>query len=228
MSASNWHMQYAWTHVHSVPAAEINRRLKWEVCHIDPCSSSQQCNYKRTSPYEVCEWDDRISLCMCISAWVREDVFAFVLWKGCFYFLNALLLNVHAECVSLCPLWEDQPSLHTSGHKGRRTIQVLCVSVHKYISSIYLLSKLYMPFCNLVSINLPVAMRSDPRMLSGCQVLLPFTLGCTPTHACLLVSSFHRRPAFFNTFLFALTGCQLNGNDSHFESIKTDERMWEM
>lgn len=186
MSASNWHMQYAWTHVHSGPAAEINRRLKLEVCHIDPCSSSQQCNYKRTSPYEVCEWDDRISLCMCISAWVREDVFAFVLCEGCFYFLNALLLNVRGESVSLCPLCErtSRPSTHERTQRSP-TIRVLCVSVHKYISSIYLLSTLYMPFCSLVSINLSVAMRFDPRMLSGCQVLLSFTLGCTPTHACL-------------------------------------------
>lgn len=212
MSASNWHMQYAWTHVHSGPAAEINRRLKLEVCHIDPCSSSQQCNYKRTSPYEVCEWDDRISLCMCISAWVREDVFAFVLCEGCFYFLNALLLNVRGECVCPCALCVRGPAVppHTRGHKGRRTIRVLCVSVHKYISSIYLLSTLYMPFCSLVSINLSVAMRFDPRMLSGCQVFLSFTLGCTPTRTCLLVSSFHRRPAFFDTFLFASFSLSFN------------------
>lgn len=119
MSASNRHMQYAWTHVHSGPAAEINRRLKLEVCHIDPCSSSQQCNYKRTSPYEVCEWDDRISLCMCISAWVREDVFAFVLCEGCFYFLNALLLNVRGECVCPCALCVRGPAVppHTRDTK---------------------------------------------------------------------------------------------------------------
>lgn len=142
---------------------------------------------------------------------MREDVFAFVLCEGCFYFLNALLLNVHAESVSLCPLCErtSRPSTHER-HKGRRTIRVLCVSVHKYISSIYLLSTLYMPFCSLVSINLSVAMRFDPRMLSGCQVFLSFTLGCTPTRTCLLVSSFHRRPAFFDTFLFASFSLSFN------------------
>lgn len=177
MSASNWHMQYAWTHVHSGPAAEINRRLKLEVCHIDPCSSSQQCNYKRTSPYEVCEWDDRISLCMCISAWVREDVFAFVLCEGCFYFLNALLLNVRGESVSLCPLCErtSRPSTHERTQRSPCYTSALCVcsQVHiLYISTLHTVHA-FLQSCLYKSLCRHEVWSQDALWLSGPFVLHP-------------------------------------------------------
>lgn len=177
MSASNRHMQYAWTHVHSGPAAEINRRLKLEVCHIDPCSSSQQCNYKRTSPYEVCEWDDRISLCMCISAWVREDVFAFVLCEGCFYFLNALLLNVRGECVCPCALCVRGPAVppHTRDTKVADYTSALCVcsQVHiLYISTLHTVHA-FLQSCLYKSLCRHEVWSQDALWLSGPFVLHP-------------------------------------------------------
>lgn len=180
---------------------------KLEVRHIDPCCSSQQCNYKRTSPYEACEWDDRISLCAC--AFLHECVrMCLPLFRARTAFaLYMRFCWTATESVCPCALCVRGPAIppHMRRHKGRHTV---CPQVHiLYISTLH---TVHAPFCSLVCINLSVAVRSDPRMLSGCQVLLPFTLVCTPTHSSLLGSSFHRRPAFFNAFLFAVFSLSVN------------------
>lgn len=85
--------------------------LKLWVCHIYQCSSFQCCNYKHT--YEVCVWDDVISICLCVfphdwcsslspCEWVCICTFSCLVYRFvCLYVLYCkcvVVMNVEVVC----------------------------------------------------------------------------------------------------------------------------------